>query len=544
MERNYDAIIVGGGPAGLSAAIYMARARFRVLVIEKEKIGGQITITSEVVNYPGILKTDGAELTKKMYKQAEGFGATFLTAEVLGLQLEGTEKIVHTTQGDFKAHGVIYAAGAHPRMAGFKGEEEFRGHGVAYCATCDGEFFSGKDVFVIGGGYAAVEEGLFLTRYAKKLIMVVRRDKFSIENAETDELLAHPKVDVHFETEMVGVEGDQCIQKVLLRNKKTGEDIVYESPKNDYCGVFVFVGYAPESELVKDVLELDKAGYIITDRNQKTNIDGVYAAGDICVKNLRQVVTAVSDGAVAATSMEKYLGQLYRRLGIKREYTVSQKKENAKSETEAKSTVKAETGAFLDDALREALAPVLSRFQRPITLRLYTDDSKVTEENKKVITELSELCDKIAVESVPATEENKHTISICDEEGNERGLRFHGVPGGHEFNSFVLAMYNVAGPGQDVGEEMQKRIDGISSPIHMKIAVSLSCTMCPDLVAAAERIAADNKSVTADVYDIQYFPELKEKYNIMSVPCLILNDTEVHFGKKNLVELMNLIEKK
>ena len=255
-------------------------------------------------------------------------------------------------------------------------------------------------------------------------------------------------------------------------------------------------------------------------------------------------MTAVSDGAVAATSMEKYLGQLYRRLGIKREYTVSQKEENAKSETEAKSTVKAAAGAFLDDALREALAPVLSRFQRPITLRLYTDDSTVTEENKKVITELSELCDKIAVELVPATEENKHTISICDEEGSERGLRFHGVPGGHEFNSFVLAMYNVAGPGQDVGEEMQKRIDEISSPIHMKIAVSLSCTMCPDLVAAAERIAADNKSVTADVYDIQYFPELKEKYNIMSVPCLILNDTEVHFGKKNLAELMNLIEKK
>lgn len=544
MERNYDAIIVGGGPAGLSAAIYMARARFRVLVIEKEKIGGQITITSEVVNYPGILKTDGAELTKKMYKQAEGFGATFLAAEVLGLQLEGTEKIIHTTQGDFKAYGVIYAAGAHPRMAGFQGEEEFRGHGVAYCATCDGEFFSGKDVFVIGGGYAAVEEGLFLTRYAKKLIMVVRRDKFSIENAETDELLAHPKVDVHFETEMIGVEGNQCIQKVLLRNKKTGEDIVYESPKNDYCGVFVFVGYSPESELVKDVLELDKSGYILTDKNQKTNIDGVYAAGDICVKNLRQVVTAVSDGAVAATSMEKYLGQLYRRLGIKREYTVSQKEENSKSETEAKSTIKAEAGAFLDDELREALMPVLSRFQRPITLRLYTDDSAVTEENKKVITELSELCDKIAVELVPATEENKHTISICDEEGNEQGLRFHGVPGGHEFNSFVLAMYNVAGPGQDVGEDMQKRIDEISSPIHMKIVVSLSCTMCPDLVAAAERIAADNKSVTVDVYDIQYFPELKEKYNIMSVPCLILNDTEVHFGKKNLAELMNLIEKK
>lgn len=540
MEKNYDAIIVGGGPAGLSAAIYMARARFRVLVIEKEKIGGQITITSEVVNYPGIFKTDGAELTKEMHRQAESFGAECIMAEVTGLDLVGTEKIVHTTRGDFSAHGIIYAAGAHPRLAGFEGENEFRGHGVAYCATCDGEFFTGKDVFVIGGGYAAIEEALFLTRYAKKIIMVVRRDKFSIENAEVDELLHHPKVEVRFNTEILSVDGENCIQKVKLRNRVTGEESVYESPETDYCGIFVFVGYAPESDLVKDVLELNPQGYIITDRDQKTNIDGVYAAGDICVKNLRQVVTAVSDGAIAATSMEKYLGGLYRQLGIKRDYaTPIEKKEEKPAEV-----VKAETGAFLDDSLRQALAPVLARFENPITLRLYTDDSSVTEENKKVIRELSELSDKIAVEMVPSTgEEDKHTISICDKDGKEKGLRFHGIPGGHEFNSFVLAMYNVAGPGQDVGADMQKRIEAVTKPIHMKIAVSLSCTMCPDLVAAAERIAADNDQVTVDVYDFQYYPALKEKYNIMSVPCLIINDTEVHFGKKSLSELMDMIEK-
>ena len=165
MEKMYDAIVVGGGPAGLSAAIYMARARFRVLVIEKEKVGGQITITSEVVNYPGIIMTDGEQLTGKMRQ------------EVTGLDLDGDYKTVHTDRGDFKAPGIIYAAGAHPRLAGFEGESEFRGHGVAYCATCDGEFFSGKDIFVIGGGYAAVEEGLFLTRYGKKIMMVVRRDR-------------------------------------------------------------------------------------------------------------------------------------------------------------------------------------------------------------------------------------------------------------------------------------------------------------------------------------------------------------------------------
>lgn len=316
----YDAIVVGGGPAGLSAAIYMARARFRVLVIEKEKVGGQITITSEVVNYPGIIMTDGEQLTGKMRQQAENFGAEFLSAEVTGLDLDGDYKTVHTDRGDFKAPGIIYAAGAHPRLAGFEGESEFRGHGVAYCATCDGEFFSGKDIFVIGGGYAAVEEGLFLTRYGKKIMMVVRRDRCSIENAEVDELKEHPNVEMMFNTEVVRVEGDSAIRKVVLRNRVTGKETIYTAPENDFCGVFVFVGYAPENELVKGKVELDSQGYIITDRDQKTNIDGVYAAGDICVKNLRQVVTAVSDGAVAATSMEKYLGQLYRKLGIKRTY--------------------------------------------------------------------------------------------------------------------------------------------------------------------------------------------------------------------------------
>ena len=349
----------------------------------------------------------------------------------------------------------------------------------------------------------------------------------------------HPNVERIFNTEVVRVEGDSAIRKVVLRNRVTRKETIYTAPENDFCGVFVFVGYAPENELVKGKVELDPQGYIITDRDQKTNIDGVYAAGDICVKNLRQVVTAVSDGAVAATSMEKYLGQLYRKLGIKRTYVKREMKEAAKAEN----APKAEAGAFLDDATRQALAPVLARFTRPIRLRLYTDDSQMTEENRRMVMELASLSDKVEAEFVPsAREEDNHTISICDAEGNEKGLRFHGVPGGHEFNSFILAMYNAAGPGQDVGEALQKRIKGISKPLYVKIAVSLSCTMCPDLVAAAQHIAADNENVTADVYDLQYYPNLKEKYNIMSVPCLIINDDEVHFGKKSVSDLLDIFQ--
>lgn len=537
MNSMYDAIIVGGGPAGLSAAIYMARARFRVLVIEKEKMGGQITITSEVVNYPGIFSTNGEKLTQEMVRQAKAFGAEFMTATVTGLDLEGDYKTVHTDRGDFETLGVVYAAGAHPRLAGFAGESDFRGHGVAYCATCDGEFFTGKEIFVIGGGYAAVEEALFLTKYAKHIYQVVRGDDFSISSAAVDELKEHPQVTVLYHTEVKQVEGDMAVRQVVLKDRKSGEETVYQATPGEFFGVFVFVGYAPENGLLQGKVTLNPQGYVVTDRDQKTNLDGVYAAGDICVKNLRQVVTAVSDGAIAATSLEKYLGNQYRKLNLKRTYQTKL----VPAKEEKKEAPKAEIGAFLDDETREALAPVLARLERPLRLKLYTDHSSKAAENEKLLSELASLSDKISYEIEPATENRKNAIVICDADGNEKGMNFHGVPGGHEFNSFILALYNAAGPGQDVGENLQKQIESIAKSIHMDIAVSLSCTMCPDLVAAAERIAADNANVTVDVYDLAYYPEMQKKYNIMSVPCLIVNDTGIHFGKKGVSDLLTII---
>ena len=537
MEKRYDAIIVGGGPAGLSAAIYMARARFHVLVIEKEKMGGQITITSEVVNYPGIFHTSGEKLTSEMIRQAKAFGAEFLSADVTGLELEGDYKTVHTSRGDFKALGIIYAGGAHPRLAGFTGETEFRGHGVAYCATCDGEFFTGRTIFVIGGGYAAVEEGLFLTKYGKKIIMVIRGDDFSIDSAAVEELKEHPQVTILYHTQVEKVEGDSAVRRVVLKDRKTGEETVYTADDGDFYGVFVFVGYAPENGLLQGKVDLNPQGYVITDRDQKTNIDGVYAAGDICVKNLRQVVTAVSDGAVAATSLEKYLGSQYRKLHMKRTYV---KKVEPKEEPKAEAA-KAEEGAFLDDDTRGALKPVLDRFEKPITLRLYKDDSELSYEDEKLLKELASLSDKVSYEMKNAEPGLEHTISIVRNDGTEAGLYFHGVPGGHEFNSFILAMYNTAGPGQDIGEDNEKRIAAIQDKKDVTIAVSLSCTMCPDLVAAAERIAAASDKVTVHVYDLAHYPDLQNKYNIMSVPCLIVNDKDIHFGKKGVAELLDIL---
>ena len=296
----YDGIVIGGGPAGLTAAIYLARAKYRVLLIEKEKIGGQITITSEVVNYPGLLRTDGAHLTENMRKQAEYFGAEFQLAEVKDLALDGDMKSVVTDKGTFRGLGLILATGASPRRIGFKGEMEFRGRGVAYCATCDGEFFTGMDIFVIGGGFAAAEESIFLTKYARKVYLMVRGKGFSCADSVAEEVLACPDIEVHFETEIKEAGGSGKLEYAVFEEK--GKQWRYESTEGTGFGIFVFVGYEPANALFKDKVELTENGYLVTDVNQKTSVDGVYGAGDICGKNLRQVVTAVSDGAVAATS--------------------------------------------------------------------------------------------------------------------------------------------------------------------------------------------------------------------------------------------------
>lgn len=543
-ENIYDAIVIGGGPAGLTAALYLARARYRVLVVEKEHFGGQITITSEVVNYPGIESTNGTELTDAMRKQAQNFGAEFLLAEAEKLDFSGDIKIVDTNKGKLKCFGVLLAAGAHPRMIGFDGEAEFRGHGVAYCATCDGEFFTGKEVFVVGGGFAAAEESVFLTQYASHVTILVREDDFTCARATAEEARKNEKITVLTNTEVVEASGDYFLRTLKYKNNITGEMTEYKAPEGDTFGIFVFAGYEPATELVRGLAEINEQNYVITDLCQKTSVDGLYAAGDVCVKNLRQVVTAVGDGALAATELERYAKSMQEKTGIKPVQPVSPQKEHKQNKTSVWKDVKTdgESSLFSKDML-EQLNIVFDKMERSLLLKLYLKDDAVSEELKQYMEKLADMTDKLTIQvDSSGNEKQLPCVKVCLTDGTQTGLAFHGVPGGHEFTSFVLGLYNAAGPGQIVETDVEERIKNISDKIHMQIMVSLSCTMCPDLVTSAQKIAAGNTNVIADVYDLNHFPDLKDKYQVMSVPCMVINGGKPLFGKKNIRQILDLIE--
>ena len=535
MEHLYDVVVIGGGPAGLTAALYLARARYRVVVVEQERFGGQITITSEVVNYPGVEHTSGAELTKTMRRQAEGFGAEFLLAEVTGLELEGDVKTVRTSRGALSCFGVLLATGAHPRMVGFRGEEQFRGRGVAYCATCDGEFFSGKDVFVVGGGFAAAEESVFLTKYARHVTILIRGDDFSCAQATADAARNHEKITILTNTVVEEVSGDTALRSIRMRNTKTGQETERQAADGETFGVFVFAGYEPATELVRGLAELDGQGYILTDRSQKTTLDGLYAAGDVCVKPLRQVVTAVGDGALAATELERLCAAMQQKTGLR-----PQAPKSRTPEPEAQAQTK--DGLFTGEMLSQ-LHTVFDRMASSLILRLCLDETPVSAELEHYMQELAAQSDKLSVEQGdPSKVEHLPCVQICRSDGSWTGLAFHGVPGGHEFTSFVLGLYNAAGPGQALDEETEAAIRAIRKPVELQVLVSLSCTMCPELVTAAQRLAAAHPDISAQVYDLNHFPDLRERYQVMSVPCLVVNSGEkISVGKKNIRQLLELL---
>lgn len=313
MENVYDLVIIGAGPAGLAAGLYGSRAKLNTLIIEKDKTGGQIVITHEVANYPGSIKdATGPSLVARMVEQCEEFGAKRVKDTIESVELDGDIKVLKGLKEDYKAKSVVVATGASPRKMGCPGEKELTGKGVSYCATCDADFFEDFEVFVVGGGDSAIEEAMYLTKFARKVTIVHRRQGFRCAKSVLEKAQANPKIEFLLDTVVEEVKGDGLLESIVFKNKVTGETHEYFADEEDgTMGLFVFVGLIAQTELFKDKLDFNESNYIITDQEMKTNIPGVFAAGDVREKSLRQVVTAAGDGAIAAVNAEKYIDEKF-----------------------------------------------------------------------------------------------------------------------------------------------------------------------------------------------------------------------------------------
>lgn len=545
-EHIYDLIIIGAGPAGLSAGIYAGRATLDTLILEADTVGGQVTTTSIVYNYPAAPAIDGTKLANQMQKQAADFGVTIKRDGVQEVQLDGEIKVITTKSGhQYQARSVVVATGAHPRKVGFKGEDEFRGRGVAYCSTCDGELFSGLQVFVVGGGYAAAEEADYLTRYAKHVTVLIRGDHFSCPPLTASRALNNPKVSVEYNTEIKEVSGDTYLTAMTLVNNQTGQEQTYQVEEGDKTfGVFVYVGTEPETELFKGQLDLDSHGYILADEQCATNIAGVYAAGDVLAKELRQIITAASDGALAATNAEAYVTAEKKRLGIPVHVTPAKPAAKTVGQTSqvADQPAPQRTGDWFTPDLVEQLKAIFGRLTKDVTLQVLGDDSPLSQELTSFVDELAKLDShlQVATAPVPADLDLAPQLRLLVD-GLDTGLHFAGVPTGHEINSLILGIYNVAGPGQEIAPELVERIKALPAT-EIEIGVSLTCHFCPDVVAACQRMASLNPRVTATMIDLQHFPQLREERQIMSVPATMIDGGPVIFGSQTLEELVQAAE--
>ncbi len=308
----YDVIILGAGPAGLSAALYAGRACLKTLLIEKAMPGGQITLTNDIENYPGQLLEgeSGFSLTERMSQQADKFGVERAFDEITDVDFSGEEKVLTGHSGEYRAKTVILATGAHPKPIGCENEEKFTGRGISFCATCDGMFFRNMDVYVVGGGDSAVEEAIFLTRFARKVTIIHRRDQLRAVKTIQERAFSNEKIDFLWNTVVEKVDGDDALAEMTVRNVLTSETTVIRANEADGTfGLFGFVGFAPNTALFEGKVDMER-GYIVTDEDMHTSVPGVFAAGDLRVKSLRQVITAAADGAIAAMQCAKYIEEI------------------------------------------------------------------------------------------------------------------------------------------------------------------------------------------------------------------------------------------
>lgn len=302
-KKDYDVIIIGGGPAGLTAGLYTSRSRLKTLMIENGILGGQMTTTELIENYPGFPQgVMGDELSRLMEEQAKRFGLEIISEYVVEIKLEGAKKIVKTEEGNYVTQSLIVCTGTEYRKLGVPGEKEFAGKGVSYCATCDGAFFQDNQIVVVGGGDSALTEALYLTKYGKEVTIIHRRDALRGTKIYQERVFNHPKIKLLWDSVIQEIKGDTIVKSIAVKNVKTGE-----VTEHLIDGVFLFVGLSPRTQFLKDLVDMDEDGYILTDGNCQTSVKGIFAAGDCRKKLVRQIATAVGDGATAACSTEKYL---------------------------------------------------------------------------------------------------------------------------------------------------------------------------------------------------------------------------------------------
>ena len=546
-KHLYDLIIVGAGPAGLSAGLYAGRATLDTLILEGDTVGGQVTTTSVVYNYPAVEKVDGTQLMNQMQKQVTDFGVTIAHDQVEKYQLADEVKLLVGKSGqEYRARSVIIATGAQPRTVGFSGENEFRGRGVAYCSTCDGELFSGLQIFVIGGGYAAAEEADYLSRFGKHVTVLVRGDHFSCPPLMAARALNNPKVSVKYNTEVKQVTGDDYVTAATLVNNKTGKETVYHVDDGDNTfGIFIYVGTKPATEKLQGLVDLNDQGYIKAAADGATNVPGVYAAGDVIVKNLRQIITAASDGAVAATAAEQYVTAQKQRQGVPihtAPVKTATQPVGQTTDLEHQEKVSPHQGNWLTTEIDSQLKPIFARLTKPVTLEVNTDGSVLSQQLLSFTTEFGSLDDHLTVKTKEGQGELLPLLKLLDADGQDTGLHYAGIPTGHELNSLVLGVYNVAGPGQTIDPALADRIKRLPAA-KIRIGVSLTCHFCPDVVAACQRMASLNPGITATMIDLQHFPDLRKSKKIMSVPATMINDAPVIFGSQSLEQLVAAVEK-
>lgn len=302
-EKIYDLIILGGGPAGLTAAIYAARAKLETLIVEKAVPGGYVSTTDWVENYPAFAEgISGMELSKKMEEHAKKFGTKIIQEEVADVDLKSEPKTIQTAQTKYQTRTVIIATGNEPKKLNVPGEEKFRGKGVSYCATCDGPFFKEKDIVIVGCGNSGIQEGLYLLRFVKSITYVEFLPQMTAEKILQERALKESRMKFHLNHQLLSIDGEDKVESVTAQNRETNEKVVIPAQ-----GVFFYVGLVPQTQFLKGKISMDEYGYIVVNNNAQTSVSGVFAAGDVRQKDLRQIVTATSDGAIAAVMAQKYL---------------------------------------------------------------------------------------------------------------------------------------------------------------------------------------------------------------------------------------------